>query len=639
MKFSYEWLQSYFNKPLPKPEELAEILTMHSFETEVDGDILDIDVEPNRAPDCYSHLGIAREVSTLLSESMSEVEPHSGGSTSEKLKTADFVKLDVQEPELCPRYMALLVKGVKVKESPDWLKERLASIRQKSINNIVDIANYVMLETGQPLHVFDLEKLGSTSPKATKGKPRIIVRKAKEGEKIETLDGKEVILTKDMLVIADEQDALAIAGIKGGKKAEITKDTKDIIIEAAIFDPASIRTTSKDVKIQTDASMRFEHGVSMFLPEQAILRTAQLTQELAGGEIANTATDSCQSKPIQSKVLFETKDVSKILGKEISPKEIEDILTRLRFEIEKKGDSFTTTSPKERLDINIKEDVVEEIGRIYGYENIKSKVPGATKILPERNEEFFYTNYIRGILAGLGFSEVYNYSFWKTGRTEVANPISKDKAYLRDNLLPALRLNVVENFKNFDEVRLFEVGKVFDSEKEKVKIGLIIDHKKDKTDIKAELRGVADSLFLKEVGIKNNAFEIGLDLVIDAIKENGIEVPEFNFETKDVEYKPFSVYPAIIRDISLFVPTEVGIEEVMSIIENTAGELLIDTDLFDEFVPGPASPEASQGKKSLAFRLIFQSYQKTLTDKEVGEIINKIMSALDAQELWQVRRK
>jgi phenylalanyl-tRNA synthetase beta chain len=637
MLFSYNWLQSFFSKKLPPPDKLAVLLTMHSFETHTKSDfVLDIDVLPNRVSDCSGHLGIAREISLITNYQLLITGPQLKKS---EFKTEDFVKLEVREKDLCPRYMALLVRGVKVGPSPKWMRDRLVAVGQKPINNIVDAANYVMLETGQPLHAFDLNNIE---------KRKIIVRKSKKGEKITTLDDKTYELNENILVIADAKDALAIAGIKGGKKAEITNKTKDIIIEAAVFNASNIRQTSRSINFKTDASFRFEHGISLFLPEKALETTARLVQEIACGEIAKTSADICSVKPKLATVNFKKEDVDRLIGQKISSAEINKILKSLGFSVGQKGGNYFVQPPSERLDINIKEDMIEEIARIYGYENIPTQAPREILAPIERNEEYFYSDIIRNILTGLGFCEVYNYSFCQKGDVELANPIAKDRRYLRINLTDGLKENIEKNLKYFDSVKLFEIGKVFykGSGGEKVKIAAAIDYKKGqkKDEIFFESKGIVETL-LNKLGIAGVWFTpvkkegnianvmVGQD-DIGFLDQNVFELDlacVIELATEDIAYKPISKFPAVIRDISLFVPANTRVIEVMDIIENTAGQLLIDTDLFDMYIP----PE--QDRKSLAFRLIFQSHEKTLTDKEVNKLLSNSISALEENIEWQVR--
>ncbi|MDO8555160.1 MAG: phenylalanine--tRNA ligase subunit beta [bacterium] len=670
MKFSYNWLQSYFkDKPassagkLPEPKKLADVLTMRSFEVESvlkfgKDYILDIKVLANRMSDCSSHLGIARECAALLNYGLRITDY--GLRENSKLLTKDYVKIEVLEKEMCPRYTALLIRGVKIKQSPKWLVDRLASIGQKSINNVVDATNYAMLEVGQPLHAFDLEKLGGR---------KIIVRRAMEEEKITTLDNRSFVLSPQTLVIADEKEPLAIAGIKGGKKAEVDEKTKDILIEAAVFEPAAIRRTSRMINLKTDASLRFEHGVSLFLPEIALKRVSQLVKEIAGGEISAQYIDLCSRRPRQNSVLVKEEDIYKLLGERIMLAEAQAILTSLGFEISRKnGKSFLATAPVERLDITTKEDAIEEIGRVYGYEKIISVIPEESLISPAQNDEYFYSEMLKNIFVGLGFSEAYNYSLVRgeDDRLKLENSISPDRAFLRKDLISSLKQNICDNFRYFDVVRLFEIGKVFRASGEGIleetKIAAAIGYKtfkkseerKRELEIVFELKGVAETL-LNKLGITDARFiqkendnndnnnhnnhklaEIAVnDIVLGFITTESFEMDLqkiIELAEEDYAFRPISKYPAVTRDLAVFMPLNTKVEEVVDVIENTGGELLVDSDLFDMYEPEDGM------KKSLAFHLIFQSDKKTLTDEEVNELVNKIIKVLEENLEWEVRK-
>lgn len=639
---------------------------MHSFETKkgkvialpsgTPDTILDIDVTPNRSHDCFSHLGIAKEISALFSLPLKKSEklrrPAKAGigvPTEASGEKADaYLKLDVQEPELCRRYIAGIMLDIKVGPSPIWLRERLIAVGQKPINNIVDAANYVMLEMGQPLHAFDMDKI----------KPvKIIVRRAQKGEKITTLDNKNYELDESMLLIADSKMPLAIAGIKGGKKAEIDKKTKNIIIEAANFEPANIRSTSQKLGLATGASAGFENGISPNIAPLAMRRVIDLIWEIAGGKVVSEWIDFYPKKVAPSRISFKVEDVRKLLGVDVSKKEIISILNRLGIKAKKgKEGTIIADCPLERLDLEIKEDIIEEIARIYGYGKIPATLPEGILIPAKRNDGYFYGNIIRDILVGAGFSEVYNYSLGPTGEIEIENPIALDKKYLRANLLEGLKNNVRNNFKYFDEVRIFEIGKIFrKSEKgieEKNALAGIAAHKipKKSSDELTEIKGVVEML-LSKLGISDfwfddvkegtglpkiadikigddiigildlNAFEIDLDKLINLINE-------------EVEYRPISKYPAVIRDIAILVPFETKMTEVLDIIENTGGELLVDTDLFDIY----EGEDLGESRKSFAFHLIFQSAERTLSDKEVNSLMEKIIKALEENEKWEVRK-
>lgn len=505
MIFSYNWLRSFFNKKLPKPEELAEILTMHSFEVEevkkAGKDwLLDIDVLPNRGPDCLSHIGIAREIAAIIKLKVKS-EKLKVKVKSSKLNIKDFLSIDVKEPSLCSRYTARVITDVKVGESPRWMQERLKICGLRPINNIVDATNYVMLETGQPLHAFDFDKVKSVEILNSKSQilnkfkiqnskfqtKKIIIRKAKRGEKIITLDDEKYDLDKDILVIADLPaealakeggEPLAIAGIKGGRKAEINNNTQTIILEAANFEMRTIRKARQKLKLQTEASLRFEHNLDPNLTEAAINRVAALIQEIAGGKVAQGLIDFDSKKVLPKKIKLDLSYAERLLGVKIPQKEIIKILKSLDFRIiqhpTSKIQHLIIETPTFRRDISIPEDLIEEIGRLYGYDKIKPVLPEAFLIPPKRNENIFWGDKIKNILKETGFTEVYNYSFinekdisiyqpyrHKSAVIEIENPVSEEQQYLRPSLIPNLLKNVKDNLKYREEIKIFEIGKRF----------------------------------------------------------------------------------------------------------------------------------------------------------------------------------
>ncbi len=660
MIFSYNWLQSFFNKKLPAPEKLAEVLTKRSFEVREiknikipsgDDVLLDIDILPDRTHDCFSHLGVAKEISALFNLPLKPFPEPKLKILKEKAEK--YLKLKVLEPELCKRYMAAIMLNIKVGPSPLWLEKRLVAVGQKPINNIVDAANYVMFEMGQPLHAFDMNKISPA---------KIIVRRAKRGEKIITLDDKKFELDENILVIADNYEPLAIAGIKGGKKAEIDKKTKDIIIEAANFDFANVRSTSKKLGLVTGASVGFENGISPALAEKAMERMINLIYEVAGGELVAEKIDFYPAPVPAPKIILSQADVSKLLGVVIPEKDILSILNRLGFKIKKTKKELAVIGPIERLDIRGKEDIIEEIIRIYGYEKIPTKIPEGFLAPAARNDNFFYSNIIRDILVAAGFSEIYNYSFSPAGEVEIENPIAIDKKYLRANLLDGLKDNAERNLKYFDEIRIFETGKIFTRPlkglvEEKNSLAGLISSKNQKTKMGEflEIKGTLEMLFSK-LGISDFWFDdlpenkniradrplklaeikIGNDS-IGFIDKNAFEIDLeklVRLANEEIEYRPVSKYPAVIRDIAVLVSLKTRVMEVLDIIENTAGKLLIDTDLFDIY----EGEELEGGRKNLAFHLIFQSPEKTLSDKEINSLMDKIIRALEENSSWRVRK-
>ncbi|MFC1801988.1 phenylalanine--tRNA ligase subunit beta, partial [Patescibacteria group bacterium] len=458
MKFSHNWLQEYFEEKLPSPEEVASLLGKHSFEIEgIEGDILDIDVLPNRAHDCFSYLGIAKELATLLNV---EVKKTVADFKVGNFKNSEHITLSVEDSLLVPRAMKRVALGVKVGTSPDWLVKRLNSIGQKSINNIVDITNFVMWETGQPVHAFDMDKLDGD-------KKIIVIKKAKDGEVITALDGKEYKLDDQVLVINDSSKSLDIAGIKGGNISGIDENTKKVVLSVCNFNYVNIRKTSKRLNLRTDASARFENGITPEKTQEAMNRLSQLVSDIAGGEVAEDILDEYPKNAEEKQIKVSVDQVVRLLGIDIIENDITDIFKRMKFSFENEDGDFTVIIPHERLDLNIKEDLIEEIGRIYGYENIPAIFPSTTFNPPVENNTRFFSSKIREVMVGVGFSEVYNYTFKDKGQVELINPLASDKGFLRDNMLDGIQKALEENLKYFDEVKIFEIGKVIVILKEK----------------------------------------------------------------------------------------------------------------------------------------------------------------------------
>jgi phenylalanyl-tRNA synthetase beta chain len=685
MKFSYNWIKEWV-KNLPKPEKLADLLTMHAFEVktiEKTGSdyLLDIDVLPNRAHDCLCHLGIAKECAALIKSKIKNRK--SKVTESKKTKAANFISVEIKDKDGCPRYTARVITGVKIGPSPQRLRDKLKAIGQKPINNVVDAANYVMFEMGQPLHAFDYEKI--------EGK-KIIVRRAKNKEKITTLDGEICELDESVLIIADNKDALALAGVKGGTKAEITPKTKTIILESANFGIHAVRSTVRKTGIKTDASIRFEHGLDPNLAQEAMDRVAELIREIAKGEIAKGLIDVYPQKVFARKIKLNPEKVESILGMKIANSEIAGILKSLGFEVD---NSLKVTIPTIRQDIEIEEDLIEEVSRIIGYDNIPTQQPfgllGASKV----NDDLTIINKGKSIFEGLGFNEVYNFSFigeadieklklGKDGYLELENPLSIDLKYMRKDLLVNLLKNVKDNARGFLNtergIKIFELGKVYHGSKdgavkeEKMLSGIIAGKdEKTKGEKFYELKGAIDSL-LNKLGISDQWYddfgatpewtddvfwqktgtaeikigdeEVGFlgqinSMILNKLNINGIVVAfNLNFgkilklAEEELIYEPPSPYPAAVRDLAIFVDLDDKMADVLNIIETAGGKLVQDVDLFDmyegEGIPG--------GRKSLAFHIIYQSYEKTLKDEEVDKVHRKIIRELEKNKNWQVRK-
>lgn len=702
MKFSYNWLQSFFKKKLPQPEKLADLLTNHSFETKIsakqDNDcLLEIDVLPNRAHDCLGHLGVAREIAAVLKYPLEQVDFAKKIKTDPKEKTTDFLKVEIKNTKLCPRYTGRVMLDVKIGPSPAWLQQRLKICGLRPINNIVDITNYVMLETGQPLHAFDFDKISSHAG----NKKTIIVRSAKKGEQIITLDNEKYDLAENVLVIADEEKPVCLAGIKGGKSPEIDRKTKRIILEAANFNFLVIRQASRQLKLQTDASFRFEHELDANLTSQTIDQAAYLIQELAQGKAAGGRADVYPKKTKPKKIKLTLKQINGLLGLKINSRRVKEILEWLGFGAETDTTDFLVSVPTRRLDISIPEDLIEEIARLYGYQNIPSQLPAAILAPPQRNDELVYLNKIKDILAGLGFAETYNYSFIsekqiQTSRlqseqlVEIANPLSQEQKYLRPNLILNLLKNIETNQKFFKpgskkefllpgkQVKLFEIGRIFQAmagqkePSEKTKLGAILAGQRNKNQPAVffyQLKGVLDSLFNKlrisdqwyddEIAdptisglpdfsqpVRRAEVKVGDDCLgwLAEIRQDfvgDLEAAAFELDfsklaelaSEEGIYLAPSKYPAVVRDIALLVEPGAKVDDVIELIYRAGGPLIQDVDLFDMY----EGEEIGEGLKNLAFHIIYQSNERTLTDKEVNQLQEKIIKAAE-EGGWEVRR-
>jgi len=681
MKFSYNWLKEYIDGKLLDAKKLGELLMFHSFELEavekVAKDwVLDIDILPNRAHDCLSHIGIAREVSAILGLKLKM--PLSNPKEDKNLKIKDLIRVEVEEAEDCPRYGAIYLKDIQVKDSPAWLKERLKIFGLQPINNIVDATNYIMLEIGQPLHAFDADKIGK----------QIFIRRAGKGEDIKTLDKEKKAFTLDesMLVIADLRKPVAIAGIKGGEETGIDKNTKNIVVEAANFNPILIRKASQKLKLKTDASWRFENGIDPNLIDFSLNRVAYFLQKVAGGKLATGKVDIYPKKILPKKIKLETEYAGRLLGFEISKAQCVKILNSLGFVCNDAGPKHILVEcPTRRIDIVLQEDLVEEIGRIVGYQSIQSVFPKVAITPPKRNDDFFWQDNAKETMKELGFCETYNYSFigekeredfkWPTKNIfEIENPISSLNKFLRPSLCFGLIRNVKDNLKNFNEVKLFEIGSVFQNKKireKRIMAGVFVKKGK-KNEGFFELKGVVEQL-LNDLGIMdiwyddikatpNNSIinlwqeqqtaeiktaskELGFlgEVSFQLLEILGIKERVFMFEldfekvaklaNEGSEYEPIIFHPSVFRDLAVVVPSGTKTADILNIIEAVGGKIVKDVDLFDVY----SGVEIGEGKENLAFHIIYQDENKTLNSKEVDETHKKIIEELEKNLNWEVR--
>lgn len=588
MKISRNWLNNFFDGALPDAAALSDALTFHVFEIDGiekrgDDDILDVKVTPNRGHDCLCHRGIARELSAILKM------PLKGDPFALQFdisKKADGVTVAVEDPALCRRYIAGHFTGVKVGPSPEWLKSSLEAIGQRSINNVVDMTNLVMFNTGQPLHAFDAKRLGSLS---------IGVRPARDGERLEALDKKVYELNPSQLVITAADRPAGIAGVKGGEADRIDESTTDVIIEAATFDGVAVRRAAQALKLRTDASARFEQQLSPHLAEVGMRQMAKLLAEVAGATCEGFV-DAYPDPQKQTYVAVTVEAINKLLGTELTGADVADALARLGFAYKEQDGVFEVQPPLERLDIGIAEDLIEEVARIVGYDAIPATPLPAPEAAPAINKNFYAAEKAREDWTNKGYSEVFTSVFADRGERVVLNKVDGVRPYLRDSLIPGLTDALAKNkpskeLLGLKEIRLFEIGTVWKDGKEAVMLGTVSEKEK------------ATEMVL--VGPENPEAYDDLPL------------------SQAARYRSFSKYPYIVRDIAAWVPADASAEAVKENIRAEAGALLQNIFLFDTF--------EKEGRVSLAFRLIFQSFDKTLTEEEANGAMEQVSAKLKAQ--------
>ncbi len=636
------------------------------------GDVIfNLDITPNR-PDCLSVIGIAREIAALTGQSLHfpEVSYKEAASPVEQQ-----VAVEISAPDLCPRYSASLIAGIKVAESPGWMQRRLLACGMRPINNIVDVTNYVMLEYGQPLHAFDYDRI--------RGR-KIIVRRAANGEGMVTLDGEERVLSRDVLVIADEEQPVAVAGVMGGANSEVTQQTTLILLEAASFNAASIHYTGRTLRLPSEACMRFERGIRPELTLPALERATQLMTQLAGGEAAKGLIDVYPGKLEPEPILLPTDEVKRLLGIDFSLNEIVGALTSLGFDCEPGGSALEilVTAPYWRSDIHLAVDLIEEVARITGYDNVPTTM--LSQSIPRQDPEpmIGLKHEVRRHLTGYGFQEIITYSLTslemlnklspearplELAPLRVANPMTAEQEYLRPNLRANLLATLSANKRHEDgSIWLFELGRVYlrrprdlPDERE-VLCGLLSGPRLEKSwrggdellDF-FEVKGVVESL-LSQLGVVAN-FEQCADENLHSTEQaaiviggnrlgvvgqlhpkvlEGFEIVEaaYLFEIDLVGLLPTTIshklfqpvprFPAIVRDIALVVATEIAHQQVLDIIKGFP--LVEQVTIFDVY----SGEQVPRGKKSLAYRITFQSETHTLTDNEVNRVQQQILDKL-----------
>lgn len=629
MKFSKAWLQTYSKELLPDTVTLRDRITFNAFEVEevieVHGDdIFDIKVLPNRAHDALSHRGMGRDITALLGTTFVDPEMYYNGPGVETVKTPVVSILD---EKACTRFMSVRIDGITVTDSPLWLKERLEAIGQRSINSIVDITNYVQFAINKPMHAYDRSLVEGET---------LIARYAKEGETLRTLDDKELVLDASTLVIADREKPLGLAGIKGGKFSGVSAGTASLIIESANFNSTLIRKTAQKYGIRTDASKRFENEISSSLVEEGLRMTIALIQKLNKDALVSPITDVY---PVKEEAVFvdvSLEEINSVLGTIFMAVDVEVLWKKLGFSFTKADSVYHVSIPPERLDLRIKEDLIEEVARVYGLSNIKGVMPVLSgKGAPQKR--LFYENKIKNILHAHGFSEVMTYSFGDVGDVEIVKGLATDKEKLRTVLAggveKAFQMNMLNApLLNVDVIRMYEFGNIFTRESERRHFALIIDDGKKKSvftqEVAAILEEIKTALSLSEVipvvfSTKPYIVEVDFDSLIEFLPEPTAYEPLDRTDSKPT-YKAVSPYPFIVRDIAVWVPSGVTWESIHTLMQTVVSPLIVRIDCFDTF-----SKEIDGVlKTSYAFRVVLQSFERTLTDIEANVVAEQMYSLL-----------
>lgn len=643
MKVVHSWLKEYVGETLPSPEKVEELLTFHSFEVEGieqvgDESVIDVDVLPNRASDCLCHRGIARELASLLDIDLE----HDPLATKPELTSTDKIHVDIQNEAECPRFTASLFTGVTVGDSPEWLKKRLKAIGVRSINNVVDATNYVMFALGEPVHAYDADLFPQVD-----GKWQFVVRQATEGEKVSLLSegGKEedrvieCVGSELLIVDGSSNTPIGMAGVKGGRFAGVHAGTKNIIIEAAHFNPISTRKTARRLGIVIDASKRFENEPSRDLPPYAQAEIAKLMADVAGG-VFEGYVDKFVEEKNNPEVVVTTAKTNALLGLALEDVEVTALLQRIGAVVIEEDGYCKATGPFERTDLNIEEDFIEEVGRLYGLDNIVSVIPDAVPLV-DVNKRQFYSDEVRSKLTNLGFSEVITSSFRKKGDIQLQNALASDKSYVRGDLQRSIVEVLDKNIAHTDllgisGVRVFELGTVFIrsegivSEYVSLAIGVRLKGNgyspADDKEINTVVGLLAETGFVSGWSIEKGVAETNLSNFVDSapVPTNYVVYSK----KPNVAYSPVSVYPASSRDIALWVGDTEEAEVVVSKLVDAAGPLLVKHTLFDTF--------SKEGRTSYAFRLVFQSFDRTLTDVEVSDAMESVYTVAK-ESGWEVR--
>ena len=625
--------------------------------------LYELDIHKHRNNDCYYHIGFAYEISAILNR---KVKLPDLSYKEDKDNINNHFKLEVDTPK-CPYYLAKMVTNVEIGESPDFIKRRLLSVGMRPINNIVDISNYVMLEFGQPLHFFDKDSLGD----------KILVRDAKDNELITTLDGKERTLKNSDIVITDGTKPICVAGVMGGLNTEVEPTTKNILIEAAIFDPVSIRYTASHLDLRSEASIRYGKGLSYEYTNMALDRACHLLEKYASATVLSGTVMHDEIDKNPKVVEFYPIEVDKMLGLKIDEEDMKHELERLDFPYTIKDGKFTVTIPSRRLDIDSNvNDIAEEIGRLYGYQNIKGTLPNIEVKRGEYVGDVKYRKAISKRLRSLGLNEVKTYTlvspsmassfdYEEKERITLPNPMSIDKSVVRTSLIPSL-MNVYNYNKarKVEDINIYEIAKTYDKAyNEESKIAFLMKGNYITNSWKGSMKvdfylmkGIVESI-LDYLGFKNrysfvksNVSDlhpgISADILLDRkrigimgrvhpkVCKDEVYMCELSLnalmtKVKPLKYKEASKYPTIVKDVAFIAPKTMPSSEVETVIKKAGGRLLSDIKVFDVY------EKLDNDKKSIAYNLTFMDSNRTLTDEEVmnvfDNIIKKVTTSLDVE--------
>ena len=643
--------------------------------------IFELEITPNR-PDCLSHIGIAREVAAYYNRKV-KYPVIEIAETIESVNTV--IKVNIEDKERCKRYLGRVIKNVKIKESPEWLKTRIRAMGLNPINNVVDVTNFVMFEYNQPMHAFDLDKVEGN----------ITIRAAKENEEITTLDGVERVLKNGELVIADDEKAIAIGGVIGGQNTQIDSDTKNIFVEVAYFTPENIRRESRDLGIFTDSAYRNERGMDVENLAVVMNRAVSLIAEVAEGEVLSEVIDKYVEKPKRAEISLNLEKLNKFIGKNLTYEEVGKILTHLDIELKPLGDGTTLLIPPSyRADLTRPADIYEEVIRMYGFDNIEAKMPVMSIESGEENTNFKISRIVREILKELGLNEVINYSFipkftkelFNFGEEviEIKNPLSEDMAVMRPTLLYSLIANVRDNInRNQTDLKLFEISKTFKKlgegqnglAIEDLKIALILSGREEKNlwnqsksdynfyDLKGYLEFLLERLNVTKYSLtrltNNKNFhpgasaeiKIGEDVIgvlgelhpnlvnYFGIKREKVFFAELNLTSLlkyikiKVNYETISKYPEVLRDLAITLDKSVLVGEMVKEIKKKVN-LIEKIDIFDVY----SGDKIDKDKKSVAMSIVLRDKNRTLTDEDIDKAMTAILELIKDKYNGEIRK-